>query len=239
MGAPWTDVTLTGVYWNDPDRVAALLRLVRPWFVNLVVGVQTNDPANDETLARCREIADRVIVDRVHGFCEPTIGKVLRESPTEWVFLVSADETPSAPLLGAFQDILDDAAANKRDAYWVRMISSIEGIEYPSEQDNHLRVFKKRLGWPTTMHSRPEGGREFFWRAEDFLRHDRSLQEMVGEDYLRYLKLSGGNQAWIEHNVSMIYNACMATAHHYGWPYVKAYPWWPEVRRIAFNDQEP
>ena len=238
MTAPrWTDVTFCGVYWNDPVRVSALLHAVRPWFSNLVVGVQTDDPENDATLAACRARADVVVTEPVAGHCEPTINKVLANVPTDWAFLVSADEEPSLNLLNAFQRILDHAAETKTDGYWIRMISSIEDIPYPSESDNHLRVFRKELGWPNTLHSRPPAKREFFWDPEDVLYHKRSLDEMM-QDYLRYFRIGRGNPGWDAHNRLMMHDACEATARHYGWAFVSGFPWWPEVRDIAFGGQE-
>jgi len=234
----WTDVTFSGVYWNDPKRVAKLLRLVRPWFTHVIVGVQADEPATDPTYLAATKWADEVITDRVAGHCEPTIGKVLNRIPTDWTFLVSADETPSKPLLGAFQDILDDAAAEQHDGYWIRMLSSIQGVPYPSEQDNHLRVFKTKLGWPPTLHSRPPAFRAKFWRPEDILHHDRSLDEMM-EDYLRYWEIGQGNAGWVAHNRQMMHDACEATARHHGWAFVSDFPWWPRVRQIAFNGEDP
>ena len=233
----WTDVTFCGVYWNDPIRVRKLLKHVRPWFSHLVVGVQTDDPEQDKTLAAARSVADVVVTDPVAGHCEPTIGKVLNQVPTDWAFLVSADEWPSPNLLRAFQRILDHAAENRRDGYWIRMISSIEGVAYPSESDNHLRVFQKDLGWPNTLHSRPPAQREFFWDPKDVLYHRRSLDEMM-RDYLTYWRIGAHNPGWIAHNQQMMHDACTATAAHFGWPHVTAYDWWPQVRDIAFDGQE-
>lgn len=238
MIEPWTDVTFVGVYWNDPDRVEKLLETVRPWFTHIVCGVQTDDKGRDETLSRVVRWADETIVDKVHGFCEPTIGRVLGSVKTDWVFLVSADETPSTALLESFQDMLDEAAVSGYDGFWLRMISSIEGIDYISEQDNHLRVFKRHLSWPHTMHSRPDARNAKFWRPEAYLRHDRSLDEMI-IDYLRYYSLSGTNSGWLNHNREMMMNACTATAAHYDWAKVKAYEWWPKVLEIAFNGVDP
>lgn len=234
--SPWTDVTFTGVYWNDPERVEKLLGYVREWFANVVIGVQTDDIRDDPTFAAARRWADLTIADRVHGHCEPTIGKVLSQVKTEWSFLVSADEWPSETLLASFQDMLD-AAKDGTDGFWIRMISSIEGIAYPSEQDNHLRVFKTYLGWPRTLHSRPETRHDTFWRPEATLAHDRSLDEMM-VDYLRYFQIGIGDPNWVAHNKLMMHDACEATAKHYGWAFVTAFPWWPEVRDIAFDGKE-
>lgn len=238
MPDPWTDVTFIGVYWNDPDRVQKLLEHVRPWFTHVVVGVQTDDPDNDETLKRARAVADEVVVDRVAGHCEPTIEKVLAQVPTEWSFLVSADEWPSDGLLGSFQRMLDEIIPRRLEGVWIRMISSIEEVSYPSEQDNHLRVFKTRLGWPRTLHSRPMTNNTMFWDPKDYLRHDRSLDEMM-QDYLRYYELGRSNKDWVAHNKLMMHDACAATASYYGWDHVKSFSWWPSVLEVAFEGIDP
>lgn len=238
FGHPWTDVTFVGVYWNDPDRVYKLLQYVRPWFTHMVVGVQTDDPTHDLTLDRARRWADETVVDRVAGHCEPTIGKVLYRVKTGWSFLVSADEWPTEPLLMSFQDMLNEAANSRLDGFWIRMLSSIEGVAYPSEQDNHLRVFRTALGWPTTLHSRPNAGRSEHWRPDAMLLHDRSLDEMM-QDYLRYFEIGRGNKGWEDHNRLMMHDACEATAKHYGWDRVTQYDWWPEVLAIAFEGNDP
>jgi hypothetical protein len=236
-GAPWTDVAFVGVYHDDAERVGKLLKFVRPWFTRIVVGIQTDDPDNDATLAVAREVADEVIVDSVHGIPEPTFGKVLAKADRIWSFLVSADESPSTKLLGSFQKVLDQHPRN--DGFWIRFLSSIDGIDYPSEQDNHLRLFLTRLSWPTTMHSRPPATNAAFLGPEfGHIRHDRSLDEMM-VDYLRYYEMGKTNKGWTAHNKLMMQEACSATAKAKGWEYVKGFEWWPSVRDIAFEGTDP
>ncbi len=232
---PYTDVTFGGVYWNDADRVARLLAAMRPWFVNVVVGVQDSP---DDTLAVCRRFANRVIEDDHHGYCEPTLSRVVDSVATEWSFVVSADEMPDYRLLGSFQAMVDRAGADPTiDGFWIRFVSSIDGIEYPSESDNHLRFFRSRLGWPRTMHSRPDAANAVFWRTGE-IRHDRSLDEMI-RDYLRYFRLGRGDAGWEVHNRLMIHDACAATASRKGWPYVRGHDWWPEAEAVAFAGETP
>lgn len=236
--APWTDITFAGVYHNDAERVGRLLDAVRPWFVNIAVAVQCDDP-DDETLRVCEEKSDRLVIDPVYGHAEPSIGKLLGVVRTPWTFLISADEMPSPDLLYNFQDAIQIAEHGDDystiDGFWIRFVSSIEGIDYPSEQDNHLRLFQTRLGWPTTMHSRPAARNAVFWpESKGHVRHDRSLDEMM-IDYLRYFQLGSANDSWKAHNRLMMHDACVATAEHYGWDYVKAFPWWPQVEAIAFS----
>lgn len=232
QGVPYTDVTFAGVFWNDAERVERLLQAVRPWFINLVVGVQTSP---DGTLDVCRRHADQVIEDEHRGYCEPTLSKVVAAVRTEWSFVVSADEMPSGELFESFQDMLDRAAAEPTiDGFWIRFVSSIDGIDYPSESDNHLRCFRSHLGWPSTMHSRPNASHAIFWPTGS-IRHDRSLDEMI-LDYLRYFRLGLGDPGWEAHNRVMIHDACTATAAQKGWDYVRSFDWWPEAASVAFEE---
>ena len=232
---PYTDVTFCGVYWNDADRVGRLLERMRPWFANVLVGVQASP---DSTLEVCRRFADGVIEDAHRGYCEPTLSRVVASVRTEWCFVVSADEMPDRDLLDSFQAMVDHAAGDSTiDGYWIRFISSIDAVEYPSESDNHLRFFRTRLGWPITMHSRPDAAHAEFWTTGR-IRHDRSLDEMI-RDYLRYFELGRGDAGWEAHNRLMIHDACAATARHKGWPYVRAFDWWPEAATVAFIGESP
>lgn len=209
----------------------------------MVLGVQTNDPGDDPTLFVCRRFADEVVLDYVHGFAEPTISKVVSKIKTKWCFLVSADEMPSDDLLENIGDMtymsqVDDYVSI--DGWWIRFISSIDGIEYPSEQDNHLRMFHASLGWPGTMHSRPPARNADFWHpTRGHIRHDRSLDEMM-IDYINYwtIGVRSQNKGWTVHNRAMMHDACTATAQHKGWDEVTKYEWWEQIREIAFADCE-
>jgi hypothetical protein len=239
----WKDVTFIGVYHDDPDRVEKLLTTVSPWFERMVLGVQTNDPANDPTLKVCQSFADEVIVDVVHGFAEPTISKVINRTNTLWCFLISADEMPDQTLLENIGNMMYMSRADDYvtiDGWWIRFLSSIDGIEYPSEQDNHLRMFHRTLNWPTSLHSRPHAQNAAFWHpSKGTIRHDRSLDEMM-LDYLNYWAygVRMNNAGWTVHNRQMMHDACTATAQNKGWEEVTKYEWWEKIRQIAFKDCE-
>lgn len=237
--SPYADVSFVGVFHDDPVRVERLLDHVRPWFTNLVIGVQTDAPSDDATLAVVRGVADDVLVEPVAGFAEPTLNRLLDRVTTEWSFVISADERPDVRLLDAIADMTyladhgDDYST--LDGFWIRFVSSIDGIDYPTEQDNHLRLFRTRLGWPATMHSRPPAMNAAFWpAAQGIVRHERSLDEMC-RDYLRYLSLSRDDEGWIAHNRLMLHDACAATASAKGWTYVRAFEWFPAVEAVAFD----
>lgn len=238
----WQDVTFAGVYWNDPVRVNNLLGYASEWFEHIVVGVQLErGDGPDPTYVVADKWAERVITDHVQGYCEPTLNKVLQQIRTPWTLVVSADEWPSELLLEDMQSMLDVAAAGNdytpHDGFWIRFRSSIDGFDFLSEQDNHLRLFRTSLGWPPTLHSRPPAMQTAFWRPEAYISHDRSLDEMM-QDYLRYWREGRGNAGWEAHNKVMMHDACAAIAERRGWDYVQAFPWWPDVKAIAFPEEK-
>lgn len=233
--APWTDVTFAGVYWREAERLPALLELVRPWFTHIVLGVQESP---DDTLAIAKQYADTVIEDRCHGFAEPTFTPLLAAVKTPWVFIVSGDETPSEDLLESFQDMIEAAIRDPQiDAFGIRFRSTIEGIDFSAETDEHVRVFRPYLRWPTTMHSGPQFRRAVSWKTGS-IAHDRSLTEMI-HDYVRYYGLGSTDHGWTLHNAMMMREACRGVARHRGWEYVEQFDWWPEVQRIAFGGDDP
>jgi hypothetical protein len=239
-GAPWGSITFVGVYWNCEERLEKLLAYVRPWFKKVIIGVQESP---DGTLAVARKYANVVVEDVWHGRGDPTIQSVLdvarRGNP--WVFLISDDEWPSEELLASLQGAVDAINKEKKDGAWVHFRSTIDGIDFTREQDEHLRLFRSSLTWPGSPHSRPNTNNTTKWRV-GHVRHDRTLDEMM-TDYVRRYDLTEkggwGKTGIQEHNVRMIQGACNAIARHKGWGYVKAFPWWNEVAVIAYNGQEP
>lgn len=228
--APWEDVTFCGVYFNEEKRLPRLLSYVRPWFKNIVVGVQESTDGTEEI---ARSFSDKVVIDKCHGYAEPTFQMVLDQVDTEWAFVVSGDEFPSLDLLESFQKMIGSAEISGADGVAIKFRSTIEGVDYSSEQDSHIRVFKTRLGWPSTMHSGPAASRPIFWES-GHIDHDRSLDEMM-RDYLRYQSLAGSNVGWNTHNRLMMHDAVAATAKTFDWDSATDYEWWPDVKREAFG----
>jgi hypothetical protein len=226
----WTDVTFSGVYWQEEARLPTLLKLVRPWFKHVVVGVQKG---TDATLEIAREHADVVVEDDHHGYAEPTFRKVLEQISSPWTFVVSGDETPSTDLLDSFQSMLDQAPEGT-DGFWIPFRSTIDGIDFSAEEDGHVRIFRTDLGWPKTMHSGPPYRHAIEWRVGN-ISHDRSLDEMV-LDYLTYFRLGRGDPQWERHNLMMMRDACKGVAGVKGWEYVHSFPWWGEVNDLAFME---
>lgn len=222
------------VVWNDERRLKKLLKHMRPYFERIVVGVQASP---DATLAVAELYADKVVRDIHHGFGDATYGPlVLPEAHTEWSFKVDADEWPNEELLKSLGDATKDAHVNGKDGMYIEFKSAIDGGEY-NEQHFHLRLFRTRLGWPATLHSRPPTENTGTWRV-GHIRHDRTLDEMIS-DYLNYYRIGRDNRQWEEHNRMMMYWACCGTANIKGWDYVRSFPWWSQVEAISFKHEQP
>jgi glycosyltransferase involved in cell wall biosynthesis len=234
---PYEDVSVLIVAWNESERIGPLMELLKPWFERFVVCVQES---TDDTLDIARSIANRdtdtVLTDRHHGHGDASFPLMVGNTKTDWCFVVSCDEWPEEVLSSIWSAIaLAQLDPHTNEAVWFLFASSIEGIEI-AEQNAHLRLFQRRVGWPATLHSRPMTDKGILWPF-GVIRHDRSLGEMV-EDYMRYLEVGKGNPGWDRHNLMMIREACKAVANHYGWDYVTRYPWWPEAKRLAFSGEE-
>lgn len=232
-GHPYTHISFAMVVWNDEGRARKLLEYIRPWFANVVVGVQDSP---DGTLAVAREIADIVVEDAHQGYGDATFGpKVLPRVRSPWTLKLDADEWPSEDLLGSLSNATwyGDHEAHVR-GIWIPFRSSVDGAEY-SEQHSHLRLFHTSVGWPAMLHSTPPIADGALW-SKGHIRHDRSLDELV-RDYLRYLQVGRGNAQWTEHNELMIRSACIGVADKKGWEYVRSHEWWPQVEAIVGKEE--
>lgn len=232
-GTPWKDVALVGAFWNCAERAERLLTAMRPWFRTIAIAVQESP---DDTLEVVRSIADVAVPDKWHGHGNISFQKAINAVKTPWCFLISDDEFPSDDLLAGFQEMLD-LAGNKTQGFWFHFRSTIEGFEFTREQDNHLRLFRTRWGWPPTIHSRPMIPMEQtrFWPKESgHIRHDRSLDEMA-QDYIRRYEIGKGNSAWENHNRRMLHSACIAIGRLKGVDFVKSFAWWPDAERLSFS----
>lgn len=220
--------------WNEAPRLKPLLKHLRPYFETIVVGVQQSEDATD---AIAELYADVVVRDRHRGFGDATYGPlVLPKVTSEWSFKVDCDEWPSVDLLRTLGAAVEDAERQRLDGMWIPFRSWVDGSEY-TEQHGHLRLFRTRLGWPDTLHSRPMTENTGYW-PNGHIRHERTLDEMM-QDYLRYWTAGRGNAGWDEHNRMMMYHACSGIAALKGWEYVQSFPWWTQVEAIAFRAEKP
>ena len=239
--APWGDITFVGAYWNCAPRLEALLTYVRPWFKRIVVGVQESP---DNTLEVARRFADLVIEDKWHGRGDPTLNRVVSTvAAHKLAFAISDDEWPSEALLYSFQDAAETMLREHRAGAWVHFKSTIDGFEFTREQDEHLRLFQPKVGWPAAPHSRPpiDGGLRWRPNPEAFVTHARSLDEMM-QDYIRRYDLTAKEPGWGQqqaHNIRMMQGACNAIMERRGTEYVTAFEWWARVRDIAYGGADP
>lgn len=230
---PYTDCSFVAVAWNEAKRAPALLELAREWFTHLVIGVQKSTDGTLDIVQRYADRpGDRIIRHPHYGFGDASMPDLVAAAQTPWVFVVAFDEIPSAELLQTLWSATAYAELDRADAFWIPFHSIVEGIEY-TEQHGHLRLFKRSLGWPKTLHSRPTGRHEVWW-PHGVIRHERSLDEMM-QDYLRYYDLGRGNRGWEAHNRQMMHDACASVAERRGWDFVEGHDWWPQVREIAFR----
>jgi len=235
---PYSDISCLIVAWNEEERIGKLMELLKEYFERFVVCVQESQ---DATLDIARSIANRehdiVLEDRHRGVGDASFPEMVSNTKTEWCFVISCDEWPSYEVLGSMSSAiaLAELSPETNEAVWFLFQSSIEKIEL-TEQNAHLRLFRRSVGWPNTMHSRPMTNRGVLW-PYGVIHHDRSLDEFV-QDYLRYYEIGRGHSAWETHNLMMMRSACQAVSRHYGWDYVHRYPWWPEVQGLAFKDEE-
>lgn len=221
--------------WNEEERIGGLIELLKPWFNHSVVCVQDSD---DDTLEIAKSLLDRpgdlVLEDRHWGHGDASMGRMVANCDTDWCFVVACDEVPDIELLQSLHSATA-YAGDRYDAVWVPFHSWVEGVEY-EEQHGHLRLFKRAVGWPKSMHSRPQSNRAIWW-PYGHINHTRSLDEMM-RDYLRYYQIGKGNRGWEAHNLLMMHDACVSVAQRYGWEYVKKYEWWPSVAALAFTKEE-
>jgi hypothetical protein len=233
---PCSDCTAVSVIWNEEARIGRLLSRLQAHFRHVVVCVQASSDRSFEIARNMAREEDVVIQDEHRGFAEASAHVVAPAVRTAWAFVVSADEWPSDDLLNSVRTIVEYADRHGYQGVWVAFRSTIEGIPF-EEQRGHLRIFRRELGWPPAMHTRPNAPRSL-WCPRGHIDHDRSLDEMVG-DYLRYLELGRGNLLWERHNTLMIRNACTTIAARSGWEYVMAHGWWPRVWEVAFSQPFP
>lgn len=224
--------------WNEEARLGPLLDEMSRWFGSMVVGVQES---TDETLRIAEALAnratDQVIREPHLGFGDASMPRLVRAARTPWVFVLAADEWPNDELLASLGTCTAYADRGGFDGVWLPFESITEGIKAADTQSGHLRLFRRSLGWPETLHSRPSAKRDLWWPF-GHVTHERSLDEMM-RDYLRYFEIGRGNPAWEAHNRLMMHDACAVIAQHRGWAFVQAFEWWPAVRDLVFEGKEP
>jgi len=223
-------VTAGGVFWNEARRLPHLLDILASHFRHISIVVQQSD---DDTLKiayeRLKDVpGSKISVDVHHGSGDPSFPLLLRSVETPWTFIISGDELPSFDLLISMERLDRNVDFGDIDGFWIPFRSTIEGIDFTSEQDAHLRLFKTELGWPEAkLHSRPDAKVNAAW-STGYIRHDRSLDEMVA-DYLRYLEMGKDDAGWTAHNKLMLHDAVYKVGDVVGIADIMNRPWWPAV----------
>lgn len=225
--------TLVMVVCNEAHRLEPLLEHLRPYFKNVIIGVQKSDDGTREIVER---YADEIVDDKRHGYGDASLPLVQRRVRTVWNFRVDADEWPIPPLLEDLPNAVRHAEERELHGLWIPFRSWIERVEWEVPH-SHLRLWRNRIRWPSTLHSRPMTSKTEFWKT-GFIYHQKTLDEHI-RGYLEYLRVSGDNQRWIEHNVAMMEAACRGSAERYGWDFVESHTWWPEVKERVFRGADP
>lgn len=227
-------MTYMAAFWNEEPRLEKLLWHMDKYFTDWRVAIQKSDDNSLAIAKRFEHTPSRIIVDDKHrGVGEASFPLLINTIWTKWVFVVSGDEWPEDNLLVTLPEAIENAEKQGADGIYIPVRSWIDGYEFTGEKEAHLRLFKTRVGWPATMHSRPMTEKTIFHDVPYSILHERTLDEMM-IDYLRYYKMGMGSSQWEAHNKLMIKDACEAIAERKGWEYVKAFPWWTEVKSIAF-----
>jgi hypothetical protein len=124
-------------------RVAALLRLLRPAADEILVAL--DDRAGDEIVAELSQVADRVVL---YPFAEPVdrpLAWLCEQCRSHWVLLIDDDEIPSAALVEALPELVQD---DRLTHYWIprRWLfpdSSAFLDEPPWRPDYQLRLIRR------------------------------------------------------------------------------------------------
>ncbi|HXS47554.1 MAG TPA: hypothetical protein VN756_08830 [Solirubrobacterales bacterium] len=230
---PHPDVTLLIVAYNEEERIGHLLDTLKPYFDHTVVCVQeSTDKTLEIVRGRMTRPGDTILTDAHWGHGDKSFPRMVGASMTRWCFVVSCDEMPNAELLDSISTAIAVAESDllHNEAIWVPFRSWIDDIEIEADH-GHLRLFRRSVGWPETLHSRPMTQKAIWW-PHGCIEHRRSLDEMM-IDYLNYFERGRGHIGWETHNRAQMNDACAFVAGVKGWAYVMSFPWWERVQEIT------
>lgn len=228
-----SDITLTMVVRDEAHRLDELLLYLRPWFDEIVVGVQDSTDATHEIALRR---ADKVVTDRARGFGDATFPRVQKVVTKPWCFRLDGDERPTEDLLESLRGAAAYCVDRSLDGLWIPFRSWIEEMEW-DQPHSHLRFWANRIIWPPMLHSRPMTERTEFWPT-GHIEHRKSLDEHIA-GYLGYLEAGRGNADWTEHNRLMMRAAVEGAAALRGWEDIEVRHWWPEVLQSVYEGRRP
>lgn len=235
---PYEHISSITVAWMEEDRIEALLRRMEGVFASRVLVVQKG---TDRTLEIARDLLgpdDVLIEDEHHGYGDPSLPLAVAQVRTPWVFKIDCDEWPDDDLLRSLGHAawLANSREDTNEGVWFPMYESFEGFRREGNA-THLRLFRKYVGWPPMLHSRPMTERSLLW-PYGYILHDRSLTEIM-VDYLRYLDIGRDSPKWTEANLLIMRDACETVARDRGWAYVQSFDWWPTVEATIYKERKP
>ena len=192
---PYTDITLLVVAWNEGHRIEKLLGHLKPYFTHSVVCVQKSD---DDTLDIARAVMDRpgdkILTDQHWGHGDHSFPMMLRETETTWSLVISCDEWPQTELLDSLWTAIEISQLDYKtsEGIWFNFRTWIDDLE--ASPATQLRLFKTKVGWPGTLHSRPMTHKAMGW-PHGIIEHRVTFDEMM-RDYLSYYRVGKGHPNW-------------------------------------------
>jgi len=231
--SPIDNTALVMVVHNEENHLRTLLPYLRPWFSEIVIGVQDS---TDETPDLAKQYADVVVPDICHGYGDATLPMVQQRVTRTWCLRVDADERPQRRLLESLHEAPAYCLERNLDGLWLPFRSWIDGVEW-KQPHNHLRFWANRVIWPSSLHSRPMTDATESWPI-GFMEHKKTLDEHV-VGYLTYLAKSGQNAGWIDHNMLQLRSAIANGVGNHGWADIESRPWWPDALAAVYGGNHP
>ncbi len=230
---PLPETTLVMAVCDEEHHLTTLLPYLRPYFSEIVIGVQVS---TDRTGELVEKYADKVIRDSKHGFGDATFPAIQRQVSQPWSFRIDADEKPQRQLLESLRDAPAYCQEKNLDGLWIPARLWIDRTEW-GEPHSALRFWASRIEWPPYLHSRPMTEKTEIWR-QGFIEHRKTLDEQV-EGFLSYLQVGRGNETWDYHNLSTLKTAVANGVRQYGWSNIESRPWWGAVLELVYQGQHP
>jgi glycosyltransferase involved in cell wall biosynthesis len=191
-------VSLIVVTYNEERRIRECLLDAQPHVDEVVVVDQSS---TDRTFKLAGALADVVISDVHHGYCEASRALAAAHSTGDWLLVLDADERMGPLLKARLRELIERPTA---DGYRLMRESFIDGhLEWRG--DKHYRLFRRqRVRFLDEIHTEPQPTGtvvELDWvgivhsksmeeQLEDEIRYDRIVREMKCDLALREAKLA-------------------------------------------------
>lgn len=160
------DISVNMVVRNEAERLSILLPQLRSLFREIIVVDQSS---TDNTVDIAQRYCDMVVLDKNHGFCEPSRQLCKEISTCKWLLVLDADEQPSYEFYAKLPRLLkqDDI-----DAYSLNYMHIVYGEDLPSvtlkeitatfppfeiNSQNKIRLLKKEFAiFSPKLHTGPQ-----------------------------------------------------------------------------------